>query len=64
MTMGTWKTKVIRKKGRGSQTTGRAKGIIATTLSKFICRRNRSYKDRLYSEWCVKYDGNKIRNKA
>ena len=50
MTMITWKLKVIKKKGKGSQTTGRSKGIVSTTLRRFMCRRNRSYKHPLYQE--------------
>lgn len=46
--MGTWKTRIIQKRNRGSQTTGKSKGIVATTLQKYMCRRNRSYKDPLY----------------
>jgi hypothetical protein len=48
--MGNWKAKLIRKKGRGSQSTGKSKGIVATALQKYMCRRNRSYKNPLYSE--------------
>jgi len=50
VTMGTWKTRLLVKKGRGSQTTGKSKGIIASTLAKYMCRRNRSYKHPLYAE--------------
>jgi len=49
-TMGTWRTSKIRKKSRGSQATGKSKGIVATALAKYICRRNRSYKHALYDE--------------
>jgi hypothetical protein len=44
MTMGTWKTKIIKKQNRGSRTTGKSKGIVASQLQKYMCRRNRSYK--------------------
>jgi hypothetical protein len=46
--MGNWKKKLIQKKGRGSQTTGKSKGIVATALQKSMCRRNRSYKHPNY----------------
>lgn len=49
-TMGTWKTAQIKKKSRGSQSTGKSKGIFATTIQKFMCRRNRSWKHPLYDE--------------
>ena len=49
MAMVTWKVKLIKKKGKGSQTTGRSKGIISSSLQRFMCRRNRSYKHSLYS---------------
>jgi len=45
---GAWKKNVIKKKGKGSQTTGRQKGIRPSALQKSMCRRNRSYKDPLY----------------
>lgn len=47
-TMGTWKTKVFKKKGKGSQATGKSKGIVASALQKFMCRHGRSYKHPLY----------------
>lgn len=49
-TMGTWKRAIIRKKSRGSQSTGKSKGIVATMMGKFMCRRNRSWKHPLYGE--------------
>lgn len=49
-TMGTWKTKLIQKKSRGSRQTGKSKGIVATPLAKYMCRRGRSYKHPLYQE--------------
>lgn len=48
--MGQWKTKLIKKKSRGSQATGKSKGIVASTLAKFMCRHNRSWKHPLYNE--------------
>lgn len=49
-TMGTWKTKIIQKKSRGSRQTGKSKGIVASPLAKYMCRRGRSYKHPLYQE--------------
>jgi hypothetical protein len=49
-TMGTWKAKKIAKKARGSQATGKSKGISSSTLQKYMCRRNRSWKHSLYGE--------------
>lgn len=48
--MGQWKARTIKKKGKGSQTTGKQKGIVANTLQKYMCRRGRSYKHPLYGE--------------
>lgn len=48
--MGLWKSNKIQKKTRGSQTTGRQKGIVASSLQKYMCRRNRSWKHPLYQE--------------
>jgi hypothetical protein len=48
--MGQWRARKILKKGRGSQTTGRTKGIVASPLQKWMCRHGRSYKHRLYEE--------------
>lgn len=50
MSMVTWKIKVIKKKGKGSQTPGKQKGIVSSSLQRFMCRRNRSYKHPLYAE--------------
>lgn len=46
--MGQWKAKQIKKKGKGSQNTGKSKGLIASALQKFMCRRGRSYKHPNY----------------
>lgn len=52
--MGKWKTKIIKKKSRGSQATGKSKGIVASALAKFMCKHNRSYKHPLYNEVMTK----------
>mgnify|MGYP001578009302 CR=1 FL=1 len=49
-TMGTWRKRKLVKGQRASQTTGRSKGIVATVLQKYMCRRNRSWKDPLYQQ--------------
>jgi hypothetical protein len=46
--MGTWKARIIKKKNKGSQNTGKSKGIIASPLAKHMCRHNRSWKHPLY----------------
>lgn len=48
-TMGSWKKKQISKKAKGSQTTGKQKGINPSQLIKWMCRHNRSWKHPLYS---------------
>lgn len=54
MTMATWKTKLIRKKARGSQATGKSKGIVASPLAKFMCKHNRLWKHPRYAEVMAK----------
>ena len=49
MSMGTWKIKVVKKANKGSRTTGKSKGIIATSLQRYMCRKNRSWKHPLYN---------------
>jgi hypothetical protein len=49
-TMGTWKKRVIEKKNKGRQETGKSKGIVASPLVKYMCRSNRSWKHPLYEE--------------
>lgn len=46
--MGTWKKKIIEKKSKGRHETGRSKGIVASALEKYLCKRNRSWKHPLY----------------
>lgn len=62
--MASWKSKVIKKKGKRSVTTGRAKGIFATPLERTVCRRNRSWKMAEYSKVMKVLDGNKRRKRA
>ena len=48
MTMGTWETRLLVKKGRGSQTTGKRQGIIASTLAKYMPTRKSQLQAPLY----------------
>ena len=57
--MGTWKLKQLSKKTKGSQTTGKSKGIITTALERMMCRRNRSWKHPLYGAVMSKLTGDK-----
>lgn len=59
--MGDWKSRTFEKKGRASQSTGKSKGIVASALDKFMCRRNRSYKHPLFGAWCAKFQGSAVR---
>jgi hypothetical protein len=42
------RTAKAMKTSRPSQTTGKSKGIRPSTIQRYMCRRNRSYKDPLY----------------
>lgn len=46
---GAWKSRQIAKKARGSQTPGKSKGIKASPLQRYMCRKNRSWKHPLYA---------------
>ena len=59
--MGTWKRKLISKEHKGRQESGRAKGIVASPLVKYMCRANRSYKHPLYDVVMTKLNGEKQR---
>lgn len=48
-TMGAWRARKMVKGQRASQTTGRQKGIVASSLAKHMCRHNRSYKHPEYA---------------
>jgi hypothetical protein len=62
-TMGNWKRRTISKKTKGSQSTGRSKGIISSPLERTLCRRNRSWKNPLYTRVMSKLTGEKRMNK-
>ena len=59
--MGTWKTRLIGKKARGKQESGRSKGLVPPAWARDICRRNRSYKSAEYTRWNTLCDGGKIK---
>lgn len=59
MSMGEWKRKIIKKKGKGNQTTGRQKGIVSSQLQRWMCRHNRSWRHPAYA--LVMGDGEFIR---
>ena len=63
MPMGEWKNKVIKKKGKGSQTTGKTKGINPSTLDRYMARAGRAYKHPGYAAWNAKYTGVKVQSK-
>lgn len=49
-TMGTWKRRKLVKGQRASRTTGKSKGIVSSTLQRYMCRANRSWRHPLYEE--------------
>lgn len=53
MSMGTWKTKAVQKKGRASRTPGKSKNFTCqiNTFKSFMAKRARSYKHRGYARW-------------
>lgn len=61
--MGRWKFKTISKKNKGSQTTGRQKGIASSALERYACRHNRSWKHPNYSAIMAPLTGEKRRGK-
>lgn len=48
--MGEWKSRKIEKGNKGSQTSGKSKGIITSPLQRTMCRRTRSWKHPRYAE--------------
>lgn len=50
------------KKNNGSMTPGKTKGASckATPLARYMCRRNRSYKHKMYPVWYVQKNGEKV----
>ena len=58
MNMSNWKSNIISKKKKGSQTPGSVKGpsCQADWRKKYYATRSRSYKDSGYSDWCKSMD--------
>ena len=54
MNMGNWKAKILRKRGKGSQTAGKDKGVTcqADGFKRTMAGRNRSWKYPEYTQWC------------
>lgn len=62
MTMGTWKTRLIQKKNRGNQETGRSKGLVPPSWAKACAKNARAYKNNpMYEQWCRVCDGGKVK---
>lgn len=47
--MGTWKKRILQKKDKGRQESGKSKGLVPDSIARYMCRSNRSYKHKLYS---------------
>jgi len=56
--MGSYRSKILKKRRKGSQTPGKTKGETckADAMDKFMAKRSRSYKHPLYAQWCKKVD--------
>ena len=56
--MGTWHQRLIKKKGKGSQTPGKTKveSCQADFKKRYMAKKSRSYKDSEYKEWCRQVD--------
>ena len=62
MTMGTWKTKKIGKRTKGSQTPGRLKGLVPPTWARACAKMSRAYRNNpWYTLWNEKCDGSKVK---
>lgn len=47
---GVWKRRIIEKENKGRQETGKSKGLVPSSLARFMCRNGRSYKHPRYAE--------------
>jgi hypothetical protein len=58
MAMGNWKSRIISKRTKGSQTPGKQKGAScqADKVKKFFAKKSRAYKYPGYGEWCRSCD--------
>jgi hypothetical protein len=60
--MGSWKTRLIAKKSRGSQESGRKKQLVPPAWAKACAKQARAYRQHpRYADWCAKCDGNKVK---
>lgn len=59
MNMSNWKARILKKKGKGSQTPGKLKNqwCQASPLDRWFASHNRSYKDSGYSDWFNRKNG-------
>lgn len=62
MAMGTWKTRKLGKKTKGSQTSGRSKNLVPPTWARACARMARAYRNHpMYSKWNERCDGSKVK---
>lgn len=62
MTMATWKNRVIAKKNKGKQESGRSKGLVPPAWARACAKQARAYKNHPdYSKWCEVCDGSKVK---
>ncbi len=62
MAMGTWKTRLLSKKSRGSQTPGSKKGLVPPAWARHCAKAAKSYKNNpMYSKWCAMCNGDKVK---
>lgn len=60
--MGTWKQRILPKKSRGKQESGRSKGLIPPAWAKACAKQSRAYKNHPdYERWCSICTGDKIK---
>ncbi len=59
--MGTWKKRIIAKKARGKQESGRSKGLVPPAWARYCAKASRAYKTDMYARWDALCDGNKVK---
>ena len=59
--MGNWKTKKIKKLGKGSQESGKKKGLVPPFWARYCSRSSRAYKSEYYTRWIFICTGEKIK---
>ena len=61
-TMGQWKRRVIEKKSRGRQESGRSKGLVPPVWARNCARAARAYKNNdMYTRWSELCNGDKVK---